>query len=138
MMKNATRFPFKTFLALVLVMLAVFAMSTTASAEEQYLVHRSGYLAPGGRISGPVYPNYGRTMGIIVGAGVTSNVSDAYLEFTMPPVYWARVYADTDGNVEVVYSGVLSSEYVVNGNTWILENPTNYTIAYTLAIIERW
>lgn len=134
------RTTFKLLGCLVLVMCLVLGINTSALAyNETYLAHPSGYLAPGETISGAVYPTYGRYMGIIVSSGLL-NAADGVtgaLEFTMPPVY-KTIYATNQGKSEMIWNGYLSKEYVVGGNTWFLTNNSNYTMAYTLAIIERW
>lgn len=131
---------FKLLGCLTLVMCLVLCFSTSALAyNETYLVHTSGYLDPGETISGPVYPTYGRYMGIIVGSGLYNAADGAtgVLEFTMSPVY-KTIYATNQGKAELIWDGYLPSEYVVGGNTWFLTNNSNYVMSYTLAIIERW
>ena len=127
----------KSILVVVFLMCLMFSLGcSTASAEYNYLVHRSGYLDPGESIYGDVTLTKGTHIGIIAGAGSTTGS------------------APTSGNVELMVArrvmtvqcnGIVQSLYTPHGYStaweagnwpYMYSNNTNVRIAYTLAIIE--
>ena len=130
----------KSFCSIVLVICLVLCFCTSALAyNETYLVHTSGYLAPGATVTGEVHPTLGRYMGIIVGTGLVNapNGVTSSLNFYMYPID-RNVSATNVGKAELIWEGTLPSDAVTGGNTYFLRNNSNYNMAYTLAIIERW